>query len=123
MNSVYLLENKGLIIGLSIGGGVIALLLIAALILLVVALVSKKVKSKKSDAISLNILTHLGGKDNITSIEAKGSRLVLTLNDRTLLKEESLKTLGVTGIIKTSNKITLVMGNLASEVVELYNNQ
>ena len=123
MNSVCLLDNKGLIIGLSLGGGVIALLVIIALILLIVACVSKKVKSKKSDEICMNILMYLGGKDNITFIEAKGSRLVVSLADRTLLNEENLKSLGVTSIIKTSNKITLVMGNLALEVVELYNNQ
>ena len=122
MNSVCLLDDK-VIIGLSIGGGVIALLVMVALILLIVASVSKKVKSKKSNEIRSNILTHLGGKDNITYIEAKGSRLVVSLIDRNLLNEEDLKSLGVTGIIKTSNKITLVMGNLASEVVELYNNQ
>ena len=122
MDNVLFLDDK-VVIGLSIGGGIVGFIIVAVVVFFLVAIISKKVKNKKSNEISEKILFYLGGKDNIVSIEAKGSRLSLSLKNKELLNEEELKKLGVTSILKMSNKLTLVMGNLSSEVVSLYNNQ
>lgn len=58
----------------------------------------------------------LGGKDNITSSEAYGSRLVVVLVDKSLMNKEGLKELGVTNFIEMSNKITLLLEDKAELV-------
>lgn len=55
----------------------------------------------------------LGGRDNINDYIATRSRLTISLKDLTLLKEDKLKEMGVSNIMKMSNKIILVIENKA----------
>ena len=58
----------------------------------------------------------LGGSENITSSEAFGSRLVVTLVDKSKMDKEALKVLGVTNFIEMSDKVTLLLEDKAELV-------
>ena len=66
----------------------------------------------------LKIIENLGGNDNIISVTPKMSRVEFVLNNYELVNKEELKNLGVQGISKTSQKITLVVGNELAEDLE-----
>ena len=57
-----------------------------------------------------------GGKENILSAEAKGSRLIVKLIDFTKMDQDKLKTLGLDSLIKSTDKITFIVGQ-QSEVI------
>ena len=108
-------KNYGLIIGLIILGIII--------VVVVVLLIRNKTKSnnkKASNDLFNQIMEGLGGIANINSLEAKMSRLNVSLKDDNLLNVESLKSSGVSRVIKMSNKITLLIGNVASEIEEQF---
>ncbi len=58
----------------------------------------------------------LGGSENIASSEAFGSRLVVTLVDKSKMDKEALKALGVTNFIEMSDKVTLLLEDKAELV-------
>ena len=108
-------KNYGLIIGLIILGIII--------VVVVVLLIRNKTKSnnkKASNDLFNQIMEGLGGIANINSLEAKMSRLNVSLKDDSLLNIESLKSSGVSRVIKMSSKITLLIGNVASEIEEQF---
>lgn len=108
-------KNYGLIIGLIILGIII--------VVVVVLLIRNKTKSnnkKASNDLFNQIMEGLGGIANINSLEAKMSRLNVSLKDDSLLNIESLKSSGVSRVIKMSSKITLLIGNMASEIEEQF---
>lgn len=76
----------------------------------------KKNQNEKIER-SQNVLLALGGEENILSIEAKESRLNIVLKDSSLLNEETLKSLGVSSIVRMSKKTTLVIGRDASQEI------
>ena len=95
--------------------GVLALLIILALILFLVK------KFKRNETQKEALVTHsddefiklLGGASNIKSYELKGeSRLILCLNDPTLLKKEELKKFYISRVLEMSEKTILVGENL-----------
>ena len=104
-------------------GGIIAII-VAALVVIILALVGiirliKKSNFKKERTEKNNdIIIALGGRDNIVSFSSAGSRLSLVLKDYSLMKDEALKALGVSSIIKMSSKVTLVIGKDAEEIVK-----
>lgn len=102
-----------------IGAGVAVIAFIVAFV--IAGVISKNKKKKEGNELCEKIILNLGNKENIKTIEAKGSRLVVSLLDSSKMNEEELKNLGVTSILKMSNKITLVLGNISLEVVEFYN--
>lgn len=70
----------------------------------------------------LSIINNLGGNDNIISVTPKMSRVEFVLKNYELVNKEELKNLGVQGISKTSQKITLVVGNeLALDIEKQFN--
>lgn len=109
-------EQKYLLIGI-----LVVIVIIVSIFLFVK--ISKNKKKRAGNTICENVILHLGSKDNISSMEAKGSRLVAYLKDNSKVNEIELKKLGVTSIMKMSNKVTLVIGKVSSEVVAIYNNQ
>lgn len=106
-------KNYGLIIGLIILGIII--------VVVVVLLIRNKTKSnnkKASNDLFNQIMAGLGGIANIDSLEAKMSRLNVSLKNDNLLNIESLKASGVSRVIKMSSKIILLIGDVASEIEE-----
>ena len=62
-----------------------------------------------------------GGKDNIKSVELKGSRLVIELFDQSKFVKDAIKDYGIDRVLVMSNKITLV-GTNVNKLYELINN-
>ena len=95
----------------------ISIVLIVLVLLLVLNLNKKKNKKPQVKiAAQSEWLTALGGKENIKSSEAYGSRLVVVLNDKSLMDKEKLKQLGVTNFIEMSDKTTLLLEDKAELV-------
>lgn len=64
------------------------------------------------------IIEAIGGKANIEGIDACVTRIRLTLKDGTLLKEDRLKQLGATGVMKMGSKnYQIVVGTIADILV------
>lgn len=92
---------------------IISIIIAAILIIsftLIVILRKKKNNVQYNESIN-KIIENLGGNDNIVSVTPKMSRVEFVLNNYDLVNKEELKILGVQGISKTSQKITLVVGN------------
>ena len=96
----------------------LAAVLVLSLIIFFVLKNKKKKTALESKERSQNMILALGNKENIVSVDAKESRLNLVLHDNNLIDELRLKELGVSSIIKTSKKVTLVVGKEASKEVE-----
>ena len=107
--------------------GIPCIIVGSILIILIIYLLIKHFQKRhyyleRSKAHSV-VLTCLGGIENVMSCKAVGSRLSLVLKDYNLIDEPKLKQLGVSSIIKMSNKITLVIGKEALEIANLIQNQ
>ena len=98
-----------LIVGIAI---VVVLLLVISIILLLVCNKKKKNKTVKVvNNVVVNqeeLLSCLGGKDNVISHSLNGTRLSLTLKDQKLINKNKIKELGVERILEMSTKIILV---------------
>lgn len=99
----------------------IGLILLSVMIILVRRIVKKNKNAVRQNELLEKFITLIGGKENVIESEAKSSRLVLVLKDYNLLNEEELKSLGVSSIIKMTNKVTLVVGNFALEIASYLN--
>ena len=122
MKNIVFYENGNLDALLYIGIPLLVLVLLAVGFF-IYSKVSKKRKNKEGLQIAEKIILHLGNKENISSLESKGSRLVVVLKDKTLMNEEELKNVGVSSLVKMSSKVTLVLGNLSSEVEKVFNSK
>lgn len=97
------------------------IILIVAIIIFINANKKKNLNKEFSEKV-LGIINNLGGNDNIISVTPKMSRVEFVLKDYELVNKEELKNLGVQGISKTSQKITLVVGNeLALDIEKQFN--
>ena len=61
-----------------------------------------------------NVLKALGGSENIVDHSLNGSRVILVLQNYDVVDVEALRELGVSSVVKMSNKITLVIKGDAS---------
>ena len=102
--------------------------IIIGIIILIVAIIvfisfnKKNIINKEFNEKVIDIIKNLGGNDNIISVTPKMSRVEFVLKNYELVNKEELKNLGVQGISKTSQKITLVVGNeLALDIEKQFN--
>ena len=105
MKNNYLFLTNSLppyLIGILIGGGVVLLGIIISLIIIF----SRKNKKPKVD--NSKWIEALGGKENLISVSATGSRITLNLKDKEKIDREKLTEYGVKSVITMSNKVTLV---------------
>ena len=96
-----------------------ALVLVGIIVITIVLILvlGRRNKNKKPEiAEKSKWVEALGGEENILTSEAYGSRLALTLADKTKINREELKALGVTSIIEMSEKITLLLEDKAELV-------
>lgn len=96
-----------------------ALVLVGIIIIVIVLILvlGRKHKNKKPEiAEKSKWVEALGGEENILTSEAFGSRLALTLADKSKINRDELKALGVTSIIEMSEKITLLLEDKAELV-------
>lgn len=104
------LKNYGWIIA-------VALVVIIAVVVVIILVKGRKVKKPVPQiAEKSKWVEALGGAENIVSSEAYGSRLAVSLVDKSLMNKEVLKELGVTNFIEMSNKITLLLEDKAELV-------
>lgn len=98
----------------------IALFFFSLIVLtLIIIFASNRKKTSAKTLSTLNsdaILSALGGKENLISIDAKGSRLFVSVKQKSLLNKEGLKVAGVTSIIEMSDKYILVF-NISAETI------
>ena len=106
---------------------VIASLIVIALIAFLILYLSSKQSKEKSlgEAKGLynKIVDTFGGIDNITNLTVNGSRLSITLKDSSYINNETLKVMTDEGfgVVKTSKKITLVVGEMANHYYQEIN--
>ncbi len=104
------LKNYGWIIA-------VALVVVIAVVVVIILVTGRKTKKPVPQiAEKSKWVEALGGAENIISSEAYGSRLAVSLVDKTLMNKEALKELGVTNFIEMSNKITLLLEDKAELV-------
>ena len=112
-------SNKPLLIAIIV---VASIIIIAAPAFLIYFFNATKKARKKVNNNTINWLDSLGGEDNFISAESRSTRLTIYLKDTTIIKTEDLKNLGVTNIIRATDKITLVLEE-AETIAELLNNR
>ncbi len=96
---------------------VVLMVVLGVFILMIVRhMKTKKQYQQEQEVIDnyyVNIIESVGGINNILKVEALQSRLSFYLKDQSLLQSEKLKEIHIHGIVKTSKKITLVVGEMA----------
>lgn len=97
-----------------------AVVLVIAIVVLIVLL--KKKKNKVIDEFP-NLLLALGGKENITSVSYKGSRVSALIGDKKIINKELIKEQGVETIVISNKKVTMVVGKKSEEIFNYLNNQ
>ena len=95
-----------------------SLIIIGAIIFLIIYQTSKKNKEeslKEAKGLYSFILQTFGGANNIEDVSVNGSRLSLVLKDSSYINNETLQKMKEEGfgVVKTSKKITLVIGEMA----------
>lgn len=113
MLAIDLQDPKNLILFIVVG---CVLLIGVILLIILVKKNSKKNKAKKEfDNASKMIVDALGGLENIVSCDVSMSRLNVVLNDYKIVDSQQLTDAGVSGTVKTSKKLTLVVGKQFSQ--------
>ena len=102
--------------------GVVFILATIAFIILLKRYLKRKKEfleeQKVIDSYYKNIINAVGKIQNIEKVEQVGSRLSFYLKDQSLLQVEALKEIHITGIVKTSKKVTLVVGEMAAKYAQ-----
>lgn len=102
---------------------IVAAIFVTFIVLLTIQLIkkhkNKKVEDNKEPFDNNKWVNALGGKENIKNLEAKGSRLVVYLYNNELVNKEELHNLGVTSVISSQDKITLVLKEKAENISNL----
>ena len=60
-----------------------------------------------------------GGESNVTSVENEMNRVIVTVEDITLVNGEALKDLGATGVLLAGNTVKCGFGDRAKYIYEL----
>lgn len=88
-------------------------IIVAVLFIIAMAIVRMNKKDYKFEINKL--INYLGGKDNITSVEDNKSRLIVTVNDVTLVNKEGIQKLGARGIVEIENQLKIIYGTKTKE--------
>ena len=91
--------------------GVVGVIIITIIVIFVIKNKSKKGEIEHKQIPEEYDYSLFGGKENIVSFEATGSRVNLVLKDYDLLDKEGLKKIGVNNFIKMADRIILVCEN------------
>lgn len=121
MNLITLASDTNLqwlyILLISIGSGLV-IFAISLLITYLVALKKKKKLTSNAKTFYTQIVEALGGIDNILGVNVNSSRLSVVLKDNEVLNSYDFKQFvskNNIGTVKTSKKITLVIGEYAND--------
>ena len=97
---------------------VVVVILLTILVIYVIKRPKDSKNKKKAPIDSNEWISALGGLDNILEVSATGSRLSIKAKDASLINQDALKELGVSNIIKMSEKIVLVTELDNQKIVE-----
>ena len=102
-------------------GGIV---LFAIMLILILFLVRRKRSKQNTELYTTSIdnnkwVNALGGNENILSYDAKGSRLIVNISDNSKINKEELHELGVTSVIVSQDKVTLVLKEKAENIRNL----
>ncbi|WP_120170463.1 PTS transporter subunit EIIC [Thermohalobacter berrensis] len=67
-------------------------------------------KKQKNQELALQIIDAFGGRENIKHVDACFTRLRVEVDNKDLVNEEQLKSLGAAGVVKVKNNIQAVFG-------------
>lgn len=105
-----------------IGIGLVVVVLIAVWYYLSHAKTSRKKVEKSGIDLDL-LLEALGGKANVQSVSANGSKVIFHLTNIQSIDNDQLKTLGASGIVASKDKLTVIFGKasdaLANEIADI----
>ena len=80
-------------------------------------------KSQVVGDLPFNILEAIGGKENITHLDACITRLRVTVNDNKKVNKDRLKKLGASGVLEVGNNIQAIFGpksdNLKTQIQDV----
>ena len=79
---------------------------------------ASKTQEQKEAETQNAIAVLFGGKENVTSIEARGSRVTISVKDTSLIHSEDFEKAGIKGAVIMSDRIMFVVGNNAEEFAE-----
>jgi len=106
-------------------------IIIALIIVFAVWFIFAKVlKNKKPKEVTIKdipvdieaLINALGGKENIKESVANGSKITFFVEKDEIIKVNTLKVLGASGIIQSTGKITVIMGKFSEEISKIINN-
>ncbi len=75
----------------------------------------------RDDVLAMEVVSALGGKENIQSVEGCITRLRLFINNPDLIDEPRLKALGASGVIKRGKIAQVVMGTQSDRIATRMN--
>lgn len=87
---------------------IIALVLIVAIIVIVLLKKKNKDHVKVDNQFIENIISYLGGKENITNIGVDNARLKVSVNDLSVVNTDNLGSLCERGVFITGNNIKMM---------------
>lgn len=90
---------------------------IVFLIVFLIALKNKKASTLEAKSFYQDIIDSVGGIDNIEDVTVNSSRLSIILKDNEVLNSDNFKNFVASnniGTVKSSQKITMVIGEFAS---------
>ena len=77
---------------------------------------NKKSNVKVDEELILELISSLGGKDNIINAEYNMSRFKVILKDITLVNKEGITALGAKGIVEIDNTLKIIFGKDAKQL-------
>ena len=95
---------------------------VIALIIGTVLFLKRKNKNKKIEEFP-ELLVALGGKENITKVTQKGSRVSVLVDNKKSIDKEKVKEQGVETIVISNKKVTMVVGSRKSILMYNYLNE
>lgn len=99
--------------------GIIFLLL--TIVIIVISL--RKKKKNKENSEFPELLEALGGFSNISNVTLNGSRVSINFEDKKNINKDKIKECGVETIVISNKKITLVVGDNASNIYNYLKNK
>jgi len=82
---------------------------------------TETVTEDRDDVLAMEVVSALGGKENIQSVEGCITRLRLFINNPDLIDEPRLKALGASGVIKRGKIAQVVMGTQSDRIATRMN--
>lgn len=62
------------------------------------------------------LINALGGSDNIVNVEATISNLKVDVNNKDIINQDRIKSLGIKGSFINENKITILLGDCSQDI-------